>query len=111
MCGETYTLQARITHTTPFRIQFTLGWITFLYSADELERLKEDIRDYLDLNDSGEVSPAILWDMLKAVMRGKIISITSTASSFLLVNLLDCPLYMYICTQWLKRKNGKESYV
>lgn len=42
-----------------------------------LERLKEDIRDYLDLNDSGEVSPAILWDTLKAVMRGKIISITS----------------------------------
>ena len=41
-----------------------------------LERLKEDIRDYLDLNDS-EVSPAILWDTLKAVTRGKMISITS----------------------------------
>lgn len=41
-----------------------------------LERLKGDISDYLDLNDSGEVSPEILWDTLKAVMRGEIISIT-----------------------------------
>ena len=42
-----------------------------------LEKQKEDIRDFLDLNDSGEVSPTILWDTLKAVMRGKIISTTS----------------------------------
>lgn len=50
---------------------------SILNDSKILERLKEDIRDYLDLNDSGEVSPAILWDTLKAVMRGKIISITS----------------------------------
>lgn len=41
------------------------------------ERLKGDIRNYLYLNDSEEVSPVILWDTLKAVMRGKIISITT----------------------------------
>ena len=42
-----------------------------------MEKLKEEIKDYLDLNDSGEVSPVILWDAMKAVMRGKMISITS----------------------------------
>ncbi len=42
-----------------------------------LAKIKEDIKEYLELNTSEEVSPAILWDTLKAVMRGKIISITS----------------------------------
>lgn len=41
-------------------------------------------------------------------LRSKLQHVRTTASSFLLINLLDCPLYMYICTQWLKRKNGKE---
>lgn len=40
-------------------------------------KLEGEINDYLNFNDQGEVSPVILWDTLKAVMRGKIISITS----------------------------------
>lgn len=32
---------------------------------------------YLELNDNGEVSPPILWDTLKAALRGKIIAISS----------------------------------
>lgn len=32
---------------------------------------------YLEFNDNGEVSPLILWDTLKAVLRGKIIAISS----------------------------------
>lgn len=41
------------------------------------ESLKTEINTYLEINDNGEVTPNILWDTLKAVMRGKIISITS----------------------------------
>lgn len=40
-------------------------------------KLRGEIQDFLDLNDSGEVSPTIFWDTLKAVLRGKIISITT----------------------------------
>ena len=41
--------------------------------------LKNDIETYMELNDNGEVSPSVLWDALKAVMRGKIISLTTQA--------------------------------
>ncbi|KAJ0033658.1 hypothetical protein NQD34_000765 [Periophthalmus magnuspinnatus] len=39
--------------------------------------IKKEMKDFLDINDNGEVSPPILWDTLKAVIRGKIIAITS----------------------------------
>lgn len=42
-----------------------------------VNKLKDSIKDYLDLNDTGEVSPTTLWDALKAVLRGEIISITA----------------------------------
>ena len=32
---------------------------------------------FLEFNDNGEVSPLILWDTMKAVLRGKIIAIAS----------------------------------
>lgn len=41
------------------------------------EQIKKEISLYLELNDNGEVSPPILWDALKAVLRGKIIAISS----------------------------------
>ncbi len=41
------------------------------------EQIKEEISAYLEFNDNGEVSPPILWDTLKAVLRGKIITISS----------------------------------
>ena len=50
---------------------------TILNNIDTKESLKQEINTYLELNDNGEVTPDILWDTLKAVMRGKIISITS----------------------------------
>lgn len=50
---------------------------SILNDTKVLEKLKEDIRDFLDLNNLGELSPATLWDTLKAVMSGKITSITS----------------------------------
>lgn len=42
-----------------------------------VSKIKEDIKEFLEINDTGDVSPTILWDTLKAVMRGKLISITS----------------------------------
>lgn len=36
-------------------------------------RIKTEIQRYLEENDNGETDPAILWDALKAVIRGKLI--------------------------------------
>ena len=35
--------------------------------------MKKDITEYLEQSDNGEVSPPVLWDACKAVLRGKII--------------------------------------
>lgn len=42
-----------------------------------VEKIKKDIKEFMELNNSGEISPAIIWDTLKAVMRGKLISLTA----------------------------------
>lgn len=41
------------------------------------KQFKEEISAFLEFNDNGEVSNPILWDTLKAVLRGKIIAISS----------------------------------
>lgn len=41
------------------------------------EEIRDSLTEYFDLNDNGEVTPSILWDGAKAVMRGKIIQISS----------------------------------
>lgn len=41
------------------------------------EQIKAEIESYIVNNDNGEVSPVILWDALKAVLRGKIIAIST----------------------------------
>lgn len=41
------------------------------------ESLRVAIKEYFELNDNNEVSPGILWDAFKAVIRGKIINISS----------------------------------
>lgn len=40
-------------------------------------QIKSEISLFLEFNDNGEVSPPILWDALKAVLRGKTIAISS----------------------------------
>lgn len=42
-----------------------------------LWRLKKEIAPYLNINKNEEVTPGIIWDALKAVIRGNIISISS----------------------------------
>ena len=41
------------------------------------DKLKNEIKLYLEHNDNEDVTPPILWDALKAVIRGKIIAISS----------------------------------
>ena len=43
-----------------------------------VEQIKLEIKEYLDFNDNGEVDPSILWDSLKAVIRGKMIALTTS---------------------------------
>ncbi len=44
-----------------------------------IEELKGEIMRYKEENDNGEVDPTILWDALKAVIRGRLISHTAFA--------------------------------
>jgi len=37
--------------------------------------MKEDIKMFLEENNNGEVNSAIVWDTLKAVIRGRVISL------------------------------------
>lgn len=41
------------------------------------EEIRKEIKTFLEFNDNGETSPPMLWDTMKAVLRGKIISIAS----------------------------------
>lgn len=43
-----------------------------------VEQIKLEIKEYLDFNDNGEVDPSILWDSLKAVIRGKMIALATS---------------------------------
>uniref|UniRef100_A0AAY4E4P4 Reverse transcriptase domain-containing protein n=1 Tax=Denticeps clupeoides TaxID=299321 RepID=A0AAY4E4P4_9TELE len=49
------------------------------------KQIKREMHFYLDMNDKGDVSPPILWDALKAVLRGKIIMLRE----IFLPNLID----------------------
>lgn len=48
-----------------------------LNDPNVVSKIKEDIREILETNDTGEVSPNTLWDTLKVVTRGKLFSLTS----------------------------------
>lgn len=39
------------------------------------------IKQYIEENDKGDVSPAVLWDACKAVLRGKIIAETALGNT------------------------------
>ena len=42
-----------------------------------VQELKNDLKEYFDINNNGEVTPSTLWDGAKSVIRGKIIQISS----------------------------------
>ena len=48
-----------------------------LNNKELVKEIKGDITRYREENGNGEVSPIILWDALKAVIRGKLIAQTA----------------------------------
>ncbi len=50
---------------------------TILNSQQVKEALEDEIQTYMEFSDTGEVEPPLLWDALKAVMRGNIIAQTA----------------------------------
>lgn len=68
-------LTLRVTHSR----KLTLWKLNAsILNKNRAEQFAKDIKDYLEYNDNGEVSPPILWDACKAVMRGKVIAVTSS---------------------------------
>ena len=51
--------------------------VGLLNSEPVINQIKTDIENYLTENDNGETNPTIVWDALKAVIRGKLIAISS----------------------------------
>lgn len=41
------------------------------------QELQEQLKDDFTINDNDEVSPSILWEWAKAVLRGKIIALSA----------------------------------
>jgi len=51
--------------------------VSLLNKSEIVEELSKSIKEYFEINDNGEVDPSVLWEGAKAVMRGKIIEISS----------------------------------
>lgn len=50
---------------------------SLLNNKTVVQQIKTEIKTFLEINDNGEVNPNILWDTLKAVVRGKLISLST----------------------------------
>lgn len=62
---------------------------SILNDVEIKNKLKVEIESYIEYNDNEEVSPVILWDALKAVLRGRIIAISSMVKKRKKQKLLD----------------------
>ncbi len=51
--------------------------VSILSDEKVVKELKQNLKEYIQTNDSGEFSPSTLWEGEKVVMRGKIIEVTS----------------------------------
>lgn len=51
--------------------------VSLLTNTTIVQELKQTLIDYLEINDNGEVSPPTLWSVAKAVIKGKMIQISS----------------------------------
>lgn len=64
--------------TTTYRQKLTLWRLnSSILNGHRIEQFAKEISDYLEYNDNGEVSLPVVWDACKAVMRGKVIAVTS----------------------------------
>lgn len=44
-----------------------------------IEMIKKEITDYIEINNTGDINPSIIWERAKAVMRGRMIISYSSA--------------------------------
>lgn len=49
-----------------------------LNNLENVEKIREEIKTYIDENNNGEVNPAIMWDGMKAVIRVKLNALTTS---------------------------------
>lgn len=63
--------------------------VSMLNNSGFQERIKKELKTYLEDNDDGNVNPVMLWDAAKAVLRGEIISETAYARKVKTQRLLD----------------------
>ena len=54
-----------------------------------LEQIRKEIKRCIEENDTDEITPTILWDTLKTVIRGKLIAITSNQKKLKQTTYLD----------------------
>lgn len=76
-----------LSHHAPIVLKVHLGvqsffryWrlnVSLLNKSETVEDLSKTLKEYFEINDNGEVNPSILWEGAKAVIRGKIIQISS----------------------------------
>ena len=60
--------------------QFFRYWrlnVSLLTDTAIVQDLKQNLKEYFEINDNGEVTPSILWEGAKAVIRGKMIQTAS----------------------------------
>lgn len=51
--------------------------VSLLTNTTATQDLKQHLKEYLEINDNGEVTPSILWGGAKTIIQGKIIKIAS----------------------------------
>lgn len=51
--------------------------VGILNSEQQKEKVKAEIKRYIDENNNGAVDPTIVWDAMKVVIRGKLIAETA----------------------------------
>ncbi len=51
--------------------------VSLLNNLEIVQNIKDELENFLEHNDNGEVSVSTLWDTAKAVLRGKIIALSS----------------------------------
>lgn len=51
--------------------------VSLLKNPEKVQNIKDVLKNFLEHNDNDEVSVSTLWDAAKAVLRGKIIALSS----------------------------------
>uniref|UniRef100_A0A3B3I1X3 Reverse transcriptase domain-containing protein n=1 Tax=Oryzias latipes TaxID=8090 RepID=A0A3B3I1X3_ORYLA len=75
-----------------------------------IKDIKADIKQYMDDNDNGAVDPTVLWDALKAVIRGKLIAKTAWLRKKRIQKYEEYSVKLKELEQQLINKNTTEIY-